>query len=166
MVTPYAYDAPNSIRALPRDNLFDGDVDFGTCIIESQCELTDLVSSAPLPPWGLFVSSKLKSLLQSFTLPIHRFYRLHVLHRDLDTQDYYWLHLPQPDLVIPDDSTITAAEGLIRGHEHLGVCDLVLLSIPSRFAYTYVSSPLVARMTADGISGVRFGTPRLFRTGG
>lgn len=155
MNASYAYDAPNSIRVLSRDSLFEGDVDFGTCVIERQCKLTDLVSSAPFPPWGLFVSARLRSLLQSFTLPTHRSYRLRVSHGGRETPDYYWLHLPQPDLPVPDDSTVPEAEDPIRAHQDLTDCDLLSLCVPSRFAYTYVSAPLVARMMTDGITGVR-----------
>ncbi|HYH69012.1 MAG TPA: hypothetical protein VD866_30235 [Urbifossiella sp.] len=158
----YDYAAPNSIRRLTHDALPDFEPDLGTAVLHGHARLTDLLSSAPFSGVGYLVSGRLRAVLEGFALPTHRFYPLAVTHRNRPVEGYAWLHVPGAQLPLTDSSTVAEAEAAIDA-AGMAPLDLLKLTRPSRFAYCYVSDPLRGALAAAGVTGVRFGTAKLFR---
>jgi hypothetical protein len=162
----YNYDAPDSVHKLPYDALPDFEPNFNTVVIHGHAKLTDLLSSAPIKNTGYLVSPRLRALLEQFALPLHRFYPVPVTHRNKPVAGYCWLQLPEPHLPLTEDSSVEKAQAAISAVPELATVDLLRLYRPSRFAYCFVSDPWRRAMEAAGITGVRFGTARLFRSAG
>lgn len=162
----YDYASPNSVHKLPYDALPDFEPDFNTVIIHGHAKLTDLLSSAPIINTGYLVSPRLRELLGRFMLPPHRFYPVPMTHRGKPVPGYCWLQLPQPRLPLTEGSSTADAEEALAADPALAALDLLRLYRPSRFAYCFVGDPLRRAMEAAGITGVRFGTAKLFRLGG
>ena len=115
---------------------------------------------------GYLVSPRLRALLEQFTLPAHRFYPVPMTHRGKPVAGYSWLQLPGPRLPLTEGSSAAEAEAAITAVPELAGVDLLRLYRPSRFAYCFVSDPLRRAVEAAGITGVRFGTAKLFRSTG
>ena len=162
----YAYDAPNSVHKLPFDSLPDFDPNFDTIIIHGHAKLTDLLSTAPIRHTGYLVSSRLRGLFEEFKLPLHRFYPVPATHRGKPVNDYFWLQLPGLRLPLTDDSTIEELEAAINTESKFASLDLLRIHEPTQFAYCFVSDPLRRAMDSAKITGVRFGTAKLFRSVG
>jgi hypothetical protein len=160
----YNYDAPNSVHKLPYDSLPDFEPNFKTVIIHGHAKLTDLLSSAAIKNTGYLLSPRLRELLEQFALPLHRFYPVPMTHRKKRVGGYCWVQLPQPRLALTEGSSVADAEAAINAVPELAVLDLLRLYRPSRFASCFVSDPLRQAMVAAGITGVRFGTAKLFRS--
>jgi hypothetical protein len=158
----YDYDAPDSVYNLSFDALVEFTPNFNTVILDDSAVLTDLVSSAPIRNSGFIVSSRLRTIIDEFPLPTHRYYPLPVEHRGNAITDYWWLHLPQPEITIPPDAKREAAENAILNSE---ISDVALFRFyrPPRFAYCYVRADLRLAIENAGVTGVRFATSRLFR---
>jgi hypothetical protein len=163
MTAGYNYDAPDSVHQLPFDRFPDFEPDFNSVLIGSSAKLTDLISSVPIHNCGLLISGRFRSLLESFSLPPHCFYAVPMIHRKKPVPDYWWLHLPQPSIAIPDDASVAEVEALIESQPALKEVDLLRLYWPQRFAYCFVSDTLRRALDNQGITGVRFGTAKLFR---
>jgi hypothetical protein len=159
----YDYDAPNSVHRLPYDALPDFEPDFDTVIIHGHAKLTDLLSSAPIKNTGYLVSPGLRALLERFTLPLHRFYPVPMTHRKKLVAGYCWLQLPEPRLPLMEGSSIAEAEEAIAAVAGPASLDLLRLYQPTRFMYCFISARLRRAMESVGVTGVRFGTSKLFR---
>ena len=158
----YDYDATDSVYNLSFDSLVNFEPNFHTVILDNSAVLTDFVSSAPIRNSGFIISARVRALLADFAMPPHRFYDLPMTHRNASVHGYCWLHLPQPDVSIPPDTSRTDAESIIS-ESAISNCALFRLYRPSRFAYCYVRDDLRQSLDEIGATGVRFGTPRLFR---
>ncbi|WP_339682415.1 hypothetical protein [Gimesia maris] len=163
MGSDYDYDAPDSVHQLPFDGLPDFAPNFNTVLLEDRAIVTDLISSAPIRNCGWLISGKFKSILETFTLPPHRFYPVPVVHRSTEIPDYWWLQLPQPPVSIPPEATCAEAEDQILDCEALHDVALFSLYRPPRFTGCYMRKELKAAIEAAGITGYRLSTPRLFR---
>jgi hypothetical protein len=159
----YDYDAPNSVHKLPYDALPDFEPNFNTVIIHGHARLTDLLSSAPIINTGFLVSPRLRAVLEEFRLPLHCFYPVPMTHRNKPVAGYFWLQLPEPYLPLTEGSSVAEAEAAITAIPEMRELDLLRLYRPYRFAYCFVSNPLRRAMELAGITGVRFGTSKLFR---
>jgi hypothetical protein len=160
----YDFDAPNSVHKLPYDALPDFEPNFLTVIVHGNAKLTDLLSSALIRNTGYLVSPKLRALLEKFALPLHHFYPVPMMHRKKPVAGYCWLQLPEPQLPLTEGSSVAEAESAIIALPDLTAVDLLRLYHPPQFAYCFVSDPLRRAMEAAGITGVRFGTAKLFRS--
>ncbi len=160
----YDYDAPDSVHKLPYDSLPDFEPNFNTIMIHGHAKLTDLLSSAAIRNTGFLVSRRLRELMEQFMLPSHRFYPVPMTHRKKPVAGYFWLQLPQPPLSLDEGTSVETAEAVITAAPELAVLDLLRLYRPSRFSYCFVSDPLRRAIESDGVTGVRFGTSKLFRT--
>ncbi len=161
----YNYDSPNSVHRLPYDALPDFEPDFDTVVIHTQAKLTDLLSSAPIKNTGYLVSERFRTLLLEFALPQHRFYPVPATHRGKLIDGYFWLQLPEPKLPLSEAITVEEAESVIASASELAALDLLRLYRPTRFGYCFISDRLRRAMEARKITGVRFGTAKLFRSG-
>lgn len=159
----YDYDAADSVHQLPDDVLPDFEPNFNTVVIHGHAKLTDMLSSAPIKNTGYLVSPKLRELLGRFALPPHRYYPVPMTHRGKLVAGYCWLQLPEPRLPLTEGSSVAEAEAAITAAGQAGV-DLLRLYRPSRFSYCFVCDPLRRAMEAAGVTGVRFGTAKLFRS--
>jgi hypothetical protein len=162
----YDYDAPDSVHKLPFDAIPSFEPNFNTVIIHGHAKLTDLLSSAPIIHSGFLVSPRLRALLEQFVLPPHRFYPVPMTHRGKTISGYCWLQLPEPHLPLTERSSVAEAEAAIRAVPELASLDLLRLYRPTRFHNCFVSDPLRRAMESAGITGVRFGTTKLFRSAG
>lgn len=160
----YDFDAPNSVHKLPYDALPDFEPDFGTVVIHGHAKLTDLLSSAAIINTGFLVGPRLRAVLEQFALPPHRFYPVPMTHRNKPVSGYCWLQLPEPRLPLNEGSSVAEAEAAITAVPELALLDLLRLYRPTRFAYCFISDPLRRAMESAGITGVRFGTAKLFRS--
>lgn len=159
----YDYDAPNSIRHLPLDAIPNFEPNFNTVIIHGHAKLTDFLSSI-MKDTGYLVSARLRSVLEQFALPLHRFYSVPLTYRSKTVEGYCWLHLPEPRLSLTEGSSVAEAEAAITGSPELAALDLLRLYRPSRFAYCFISDALRRAMESAKITGVRFGTAKIFRS--
>lgn len=159
----YDFNAANSVHQLPYESLPEFEPNFNTVVIHGHAKLTDLLSSAPIKNTGYLVSKNLRAILEQFSLPLHRYYSVPVTHRGKAVEDYYWLHLPQPPPPLTETSSIEEAEAAIRSASGVAALDLLRLYQPSRYAYCFVTDRLKQAMEAASITGVRFGTAKLFR---
>jgi hypothetical protein len=159
----YDYDAPESVHRLSSQNFPDCEPNFNTVILAGSAKATDLISTAPIPRCGFLVSGRFRSLLKSFSLPPHRFFAVPMLHRNKPVAEYSWLHLPQPNLQIPDEATASEVEALVEADPGLKDVDLLCIYRPQRFNYSFISDALRKAIEQEKISGVRFGTAKLFR---
>lgn len=160
----YDFGAPASVSNLSPDALPNFEPDFDTVTIHGHARLTDLLSTATIPPTGYLVSARLRDVLEQYALPPHRFFPVPATHRGKPVAGYAWLHLPGPTLKLTDSSSIEEAESAIGSSPNLSELDLLRLFRPARFAYCYVSDPLRRAVETAKITGVRFGTAKLFRS--
>lgn len=160
----YDYDAPNSVHQLSYDALPDFEPNFSTVIIHAQAKLTDILSSSPIRNTGYLVSARLRAVLSEFSLPLHRFYPVSMTHRNKPVAGYFWVQLPQPQLLLSEDASAASVEAAIGATQELVSLDLLRLYRPARVAYCFVSAPLRRAIELAGITGVRFGTAKLFRS--
>ena len=163
MAPGYDYAAPDSIRRIPPDDFPDFEPNFAYAILEDRAIPADLVSSAPFSGVGFLISDRFYELLGRFDLPPHRLFRCPVLHRDLELSNYGYLHVPHPPIEIDASASAAHAEQQVLADPALSSVDLLNLRRPSRFAYTFVTAPLRAAIEQAGLTGIRFGTSRLFR---
>jgi|SRR6218665_54158 len=61
--------------------------------LESKAKLTDVLSQAAIPAYGLLINKKAKDLLERFNLMRHRYYKCLVKDLKGVMHDYYWLHV-------------------------------------------------------------------------
>jgi hypothetical protein len=101
--------------------------------------------------------------LEQFALPPHRFYPVPAIHRGKPIPGYFWLQLPQPRLRLTEAMSPTQVEERIASVPALAALDLLRLYFPERYAYCFISNPLRSALEAAKITGVRFGTAKLFR---
>jgi hypothetical protein len=96
MVSPYDYDAPDSIYIT---SYYDGvelpcTPNLNAIKVMLRSRLTDLLSVAMLPTSGLLISKRMQLLLQDFVLVNHKFYPATIKHKkDLFDDKYVYLHL-------------------------------------------------------------------------
>jgi hypothetical protein len=162
----YDYDAADSVHKLPYDAIPSFEPNFNTVIVHGHAKLTDLLSSAPIIDTGFLISSRLRAVFEEFALPPHRYYSVPMRHRNKPVAGYFWLQLPGPCLPLTEKSSVAEAEATISAASDLASLDLLRLYRPSRFSYCFVSDPLRRSMESAGITGVRFGTAKLFRAAG
>ncbi len=163
MSTGYNYGAENSVRKLTSLSLIDFQPNFHYVEFPTLCAHVDLISSIPMPD-GWIVSERFLQLLQRHRLPPHRVYPLPVRQRNVDVSGYFFVHLPQLDIQLKDEYSISEAECEFRKREDFMSLDLIPLYRPSRFSYRFVSRELRDSIEAAKLTGMRFGTSRLFRT--
>ena len=159
----YDYRAPDSVHQLPYDAIPELQPNFDTVVVHGHARLTDLLSSAPIKNTGYLVGPRLHTVLKRFALPPHRFYPVPMTHRGQPVAGYCWLQLPGPRLPMAEGSSVSEAEAVIVA-AGLTAFDLFRLYWPARFAYCFISDPLRRAMGAGGVTGVRFGTSKLFRS--
>ncbi len=163
MTPGYDYDAPDSIRNLPDTTIPAFEPNFRSVLLEDQAVLTDLVGAVPLPPWGFLVSQRFRAILDGFVLALHKYFPVPMVYRGHEVNGYWWLHLPQPDVMIPPDAPPIEAESIIQSSPELAAADMFRFSRPERFSYCFVSAPLRRAIEAAQLTGIRFGTSRIFR---
>lgn len=166
MAPDYDYQAIDSIRRIPPDGLPDFEPNFAFAVLANRAIPTDLVSSSPLASWGLLISDRFYELLKGFVLPPHRLFRCPMRHRGRELSNYGYLHLPHAPVEIDAAASAPQAEAKILAEPSLASVDLLHLIRPSRFAYFFVSAPLRSAIEQASLTGIRFGTSRLFRTAG
>ncbi|HCO25896.1 MAG: hypothetical protein CME31_05240 [Gimesia sp.] len=163
MGSDYDYDAPDSVHQLSFDSLPEFEPNFNSILLDDRAILTDLISSSPVKNCGWLVSGKLKAILDTFTLPLHQYFPVPVLHRGQKIPDYRWLQLPQAPVNIPPDAVYSDAEDLILACGALHDIALFCLYRPPRFVGCYVRQDLKNAIETAGITGGRFTTSRLFK---
>jgi len=67
--------------------------DLDSFVMHARAKPTDLVSNTIIGGTGLFVSHKLKTILEKHQLPPHRFFNAKVTYRGNVLNNYYWLHI-------------------------------------------------------------------------
>lgn len=160
----YDYEAIDSVRRLPPDAIPAFEPNFRTIEIHGQAKLVDVLSSAPIRTVGYLISERLRDILTTFNLPLHRLYQVPVTYRGRSIDGYWWLHLPHPSLDLTDCKSASEVEELITRRQEIANLDMVRFHTPVRFAYCFVSRRLREAIEANKITGVRFGTAKLFRT--
>ncbi len=162
MCKGYNYDSANSIRRIPYDRLADFEPDFRFVEFDPLAELVDLTDTLACPP-GLIISYRFLEILRNHSLPPHTVYPLPVRLRKREVQGYFFIHLPRINGKMLDDLTIPQAEKLLRDREDIINLDLISIGSSSRFSYCFVSQTLRESIESAKITGIRFGTSRLFR---
>ncbi len=133
-------------------------------VIFGSAKLTDLISTC----WqgrvlGLLVSERVRTIVERFRLPPHHFYPAPIEHRRRAIGGYSWLHLPAQALPLDEETSPEVAEALIAADAVVGTTDLFRLSAPTRYCYCYVSGQLRDSLDAANVTGIRFGTAKIFR---
>jgi len=93
MAPGYDYYALNSVHALSRSGKKFPDFvpNLDHFVVNGKAKLTDLLSVATLHG-GFLISEKLKSVLENFKLPPHKFYDAKVFYKK-QFHSYYWMHI-------------------------------------------------------------------------
>jgi hypothetical protein len=160
----YDYDGPRSVYRIPRDNLADFDPDFHYVQFESKAKRNDLIASAPIPHVGWIISDRYRDLLLQFALPPHRLYPLPVVQRGKSVDGYSYLHLPQISTGLTESTTIHDAEKTLESRDEILALDVIPIYTPIRFGYFFVSYSLRQAIESANLTGIRFGTSKLFRS--
>lgn len=160
----YDFSASNSVRKLSQDAVPEFAPNFETVIIHGHARLVDLLSSSAIPNTGYLVSARLRQVFEQFTLPLHCFYSVPMLYRNKRVTSYYWFQLPEPQLAITQASSIREVEAAITEVPEIDAVDILRLYRPERYAYCFVSDRLRRAIESARITGVRFGTSKLFKT--
>jgi hypothetical protein len=89
----YNFKAPNSVYALSksRDKIPDFEPDLNYFVVQAKAKLTDLLSTAPITG-GFLISDNLKSILEYYNLPLHKFFLASISYRK-GFYNFHWLHL-------------------------------------------------------------------------
>ena len=93
MAPGYDYKAPNSVHALSREveKLPNYEPNLDYFIVHTKAKLSDLLSVAVING-GFLISEKLKTVVEQFNLPTHKFYPARVQHKK-QFYNYYWMHV-------------------------------------------------------------------------
>ena len=159
----YVYDAPNSIYQLPFNARADFEPNFNTIIFEDGAKHNDLMGSAPIRHCGWLISNRFLDLLQEFELPPHDVYPLPVKQNGQPVDGYVWLHLPQTIHCLEDNMTIPEVESTLTSEPIVSQVDILPLYSPVRFGYFFISNRLRKAIERHELSGIRFGSSKLFR---
>ena len=164
MGSNYDYSGPRSVYKIPRDKLADFEPDFHHVHFESNATRLDLIASAPIPHVGWIISDRFRDLILQFTLPPHRLYQLPVVQRGKSVDGYSYLHLPQVSTDLTETTTIQDAEKLLESRDEILALDVIPIYTPIRFGYFFVSHTLRQAIESVNLTGIRFGTSKLFRS--
>ena len=134
-----------------------------TGVLARGAKLSDLISSAALGNFGLVLSAKMRAVLERFALPEHCFIPAPFEQRGTAIDGYWFLHVTAAESPITDDTPPAEVEALIEADPVLARLDLLRLEQPARYAYWFVSQPLKAALEDAKLTGIRFGTAKLFR---
>lgn len=134
-----------------------------TLLVAKGAKLSDLLSSGPTSHCGLLLSTKMRTVLEGFALGEHRYIPAPLEHRQQSVEGYWLLHLPAPVIPATEGISPTEMEALIQADPELATVDLLHLERPARYAYWFVSQPLKTALEVAGVTGVRFGTAKIFR---
>ena len=96
MNADYNFDADNSIHCLGRkyhNSIPDNEPNFNYFVMNSKSKLTDFLSCSTLSSWGFIVSSKTKVILESTSLPIHKFFPVTIFYKKEFIKSYYYIHI-------------------------------------------------------------------------
>ncbi|TWU07391.1 hypothetical protein CA54_57970 [Symmachiella macrocystis] len=159
----YDYDAPDSVHNMRFDAFPEFEPNFHTVHLKGYVHITDLINSIPIPRAGWIVSGRLRSIFESFRITDHRYYSLPVVHLGKEVPDYWWFHLLPTPVDIAAEAKVEEAEAIIESCQALQDVALFRLSSPPRFAKCYVREDLKIAIEENGMTGIRFGTSRLFR---
>jgi hypothetical protein len=93
MAPGYDYEANNSVYALSREveKLPDYEPNLDYFIVHSKARLSDILSVATIYG-GFLISEKLKTVLEQFKLPTHKFYPARLQYKK-QFYNYYWMHI-------------------------------------------------------------------------
>lgn len=160
----YDYDGPRSVYKLARDQLVDFEPDFNDVLFEPTAEHLDLIASAPIPHYGWVISNRFQDLLSQFLLPSHRLYRLPVIQNGKPLDGYSYIHLPQIPVPFTDSTSFRDAEAQLEAIDGVSELDVIPIYTPVRFGYFFISHRLRQAIEASELTGIRFGTSKLFRT--
>jgi hypothetical protein len=156
-----AHDA--DLDDLPHGRPLPDDLAFRTAVLAPDAICTDLISTTWSGLFGFLVSDRLRGLLGRFQLPPHQYFSAPLEQRKKAVGGYWWLYLPAPDLPLTDGMTPAEAEAVITADPVLGAADVLRVYSPPRYVNCYVGGPVRAAMEGAGVTGVRFGTAKLFR---
>jgi len=159
----YHYEAKDSVHRIPFDRLAEFAPNFDSVIFERHAKHRDLMASAPIRNCGWLISDRFLKLLSDFNLPPHRAYRIPVIQDRCTVEGYNWLHLPQPIHNLTETISISEAELTISREPTIADLDVLPVYTPVRFAYYFVSWRLRQAITKAQLTGIRFGTSKLFR---
>lgn len=134
-----------------------------TALIAKTAKISDLLSSAALSMDGLLLSAKMRTVLEAHIIPGSRFLPITVEHRGKPLEGYSVLHVPAAVFPITELTPPSEVEAIIELDSTFGSADLWRLEQPPRYAYWFVSQPLRSAIEAAELTGIRFGTARLFR---
>lgn len=152
----------NALDELPRGNLPD-DMAFPVALLAARAKRTDMISTVRTGNFGYLISQRFRDVLEAFQLPPHRLYPASLEHRRRAVDGYWWLHLPQPDLLLGEEMPPKAVEAVISADPVVGTVDMLRLYYPARYRYCFVSGPLRTALETAGVTGVRFGTAKVFQ---
>ncbi|NBP67648.1 MAG: hypothetical protein EBU52_02790 [Cytophagia bacterium] len=93
MDTLHDYDDDNGVYAFARISLPQNNPSLKYLLLDKDAKLTDLLSTAMLRLRGFLINTKLKHILQSFSLPTHKFYSAYVKDDAGKVHDYFWLQM-------------------------------------------------------------------------
>ncbi len=159
----YDYASPRSVKKIPYDELADFEPDFRYVELVPRVDLSDMITSVPIKN-GWMISSKFLNVLQCHKLPPHRAYPLPVRQQNLDISGYHFLHLPRLPVAHIKDLSIPEAESALREREDIINLDVIPLGGGARYNYEFVSRDLRDAIETAQLTGMRFGTAKLFRT--
>jgi hypothetical protein len=161
--TPLAPAHDAALDDLPHGRRLPDDMTFPTAVLAPGAKCTDLISTNMSGLFGFLISERLRRLLDQFRLHLHQYFPAPLEQRKRSVGVYWWLYLPDPDLPLTDEMSPVEAEAVIAADPVLGAVDVLRVYAPPRYRNCYVGGPVRAALEAAGVTGVRFGTAKLFR---
>jgi hypothetical protein len=94
MTPGYDYSALNSVHSMSKNyqSLPDYTPNLDSFILHGRAKMTDMLSVAVISG-GFLVSERFKAILESFSLPEHKFYQARLKHKGKLFEHFYWLHI-------------------------------------------------------------------------
>ena len=152
----------HSPKHLPKTRLASFSPDFKEVQVTGRMELTDLVTSG-LTRQGFYASKRLLDVLIQHRLQPHQVYDANLFFNGEPVSGYSFIHLPGELFEFPD-GPIPEVENWVASHPVVCDLDLVRNNRPARYAYCFVSKQLRRFIEHHKLTGIRFGTSKLFRT--
>jgi hypothetical protein len=152
----YDYRAADSVHNIPHCRFADFEPNFNTVFLPGSVRPTDLVSSSPLPSWGLLVSRRFLSLLNLVELPPHKVYAVPVEHRRRKLSGYHFIHFPVLELDLPPSTSLVESLKAQAAIKREIVGDLFRYESVIDFAKWLVSDRLRVAIQDLDLTGMEF----------
>jgi hypothetical protein len=109
------------------------------------------------------ISRKLRTIFDQFNLGEHCLLEAPLKHRNKDLADFWFLFVAPVSLPVSNTASSEEVEELIQETQSLASVEIMNIDQPPRYAYCYIGDPLRHAIEEAKVTGIRFGTAKIFR---